>query len=102
MPHLIDLKNVSRTYQRGGESLKVLQQLDLEMEGGSFYALMGPSGSGKTTLLNLIGGLDQPDSGQVVVDGEDLATMTRLKPEWEPRWGRGDEGCGIGRRTSPP
>lgn len=76
MPHLIDLKNVSRTYQRGGESLKVLQQLDLEMEGGSFYALMGPSGSGKTTLLNLIGGLDQPDSGQVVVDGEDLATMT--------------------------
>lgn len=76
MPHLIDLKNVNRTYQRGGESLKVLQQLDLEMEGGSFYALMGPSGSGKTTLLNLIGGLDQPDSGQVVVDGEDLATMT--------------------------
>jgi putative ABC transport system ATP-binding protein len=70
------LKNVTRTYRRGGQGLEVLQGLDLEMEGGSFYALMGPSGSGKTTLLNLIGGLDQPDSGEVFVDGEDLAAMT--------------------------
>ena len=76
MAHLIALKNVTRTYRRGGQGLEVLQGLDLEMEGGSFYALMGPSGSGKTTLLNLIGGLDQPDSGEVFVDGEDLAAMT--------------------------
>lgn len=76
MAHLIALKNVARTYRRGGQELEVLKGLDLEMEGGSFYALMGPSGSGKTTLLNLIGGLDQPDSGEVFVDGEDLAAMT--------------------------
>lgn len=76
MAHLIDLKNVTRTYRRGGQALEVLKGLDLEMEGGSFYALMGPSGSGKTTLLNLIGGLDQPDAGEVLVDGADLGTMT--------------------------
>ncbi len=76
MTHLIALKNVTRTYRRGGQGLEVLKGLDLEMEGGSFYALMGPSGSGKTTLLNLIGGLDQPDSGEVFVDGENLAAMT--------------------------
>ena len=76
MAHLIALKNVARTYRRGGQELEVLKGLDLEMEGGTFYALMGPSGSGKTTLLNLIGGLDQPDSGEVFVDGEDLAAMT--------------------------
>ena len=76
MTHLIALKNVTRTYRRGGQGLEVLKGLDLEMEGGSFYALMGPSGSGKTTLLNLIGGLDQPDSGEVFVGGEDLAAMT--------------------------
>jgi len=76
MEYLIDLRNVSRSYQRGGETLTVLEQLDLQMQEGSFYALMGPSGSGKTTLLNLIGGLDQADSGEVLVAGEDLATLS--------------------------
>jgi putative ABC transport system ATP-binding protein len=75
MPPLIDIQHVTRTYYRGGEALEVLNGLDLQMEGGSFYALMGPSGSGKTTLLNLIGGLDQADSGSVIVDGQDLAGM---------------------------
>jgi putative ABC transport system ATP-binding protein len=55
--------------------LRVLDQLDLDMEAGGFYALMGPSGSGKTTLLNLIGGLDRADEGQIVIDGEDIAAM---------------------------
>ncbi len=64
---MIQVRNVSKRYQRGGEILQVLDGLDLDMEEGRFYALMGPSGSGKTTLLNLVGGLDRPDSGEVVV-----------------------------------
>jgi putative ABC transport system ATP-binding protein len=72
---LIQLRKVVKTYTRGGETLRVLDQLDLDMEAGGFYALMGPSGSGKTTLLNLIGGLDRADEGQIVIDGEDIAAM---------------------------
>ncbi len=76
MGNLIELHNVTRSYQRGGETLMVLDNLDFEMAEGSFYSLMGPSGSGKTTLLNLLGGLDQADSGTVRVAGEDLDGLT--------------------------
>jgi putative ABC transport system ATP-binding protein len=75
--HLVSLRGVCRTYHRGGEELRVLDELDLEIAGGSFYALMGPSGSGKTTLLNLIGGLDLADEGEIVVAGENLADLDR-------------------------
>jgi putative ABC transport system ATP-binding protein len=68
----ISLENVVKRYRRGGEQIEVLHHLDLEIESGDFLALMGPSGSGKTTLLNLIGGLDRPDEGKVVVDGTRL------------------------------
>ncbi|MEM7516773.1 MAG: ABC transporter ATP-binding protein, partial [Planctomycetota bacterium] len=73
---LIDVKQVTRQYTRGGETLVVLDKLDLEIPRGEFWALMGPSGSGKTTLLNLIGGLDRPDSGYVDVAGEDLTQLS--------------------------
>jgi putative ABC transport system ATP-binding protein len=76
MDAAIDIRSVSKSYHRGGEALRVLDGLDLQMAGGAFYALMGPSGSGKTTLLNLIGGLDHADSGEVVVGGEDLGSLT--------------------------
>jgi len=69
---LIRLQAVTKTYTRGGEALRVLDDLDLEMESGTFFALMGPSGSGKTTLLNMLGGLDRPDSGAIVIAGEDI------------------------------
>jgi putative ABC transport system ATP-binding protein len=72
----IDIRRLTKTYQRGGETLRVLDELDLQMDGGTFYALMGPSGSGKTTLLNLVGALDTPDSGDVVVGGENLADLS--------------------------
>jgi putative ABC transport system ATP-binding protein len=72
----IQLQNVTKTYRRGGETLTVLDRLDLNMEAGRFYALMGPSGSGKSTLLNLIGALDEPDSGSVAVCGEDLTRLS--------------------------
>jgi putative ABC transport system ATP-binding protein len=75
MAAAIEIHSVTKTYHRGGEALRVLDELDLQMEGGTFYALMGPSGSGKTTLLNLVGGLDHADSGQVLVDDTDLTGL---------------------------
>jgi putative ABC transport system ATP-binding protein len=73
---MIRVQKLTKSYRRGGETLTVLNQLDLEMEEGRFYALMGPSGSGKTTLLNLIGGLDSPESGALYVAGENLADLS--------------------------
>jgi len=73
---IVRVRSLTKTYTRGGEELRVLDGLDLEMEAGGFFALMGPSGSGKTTLLNLVGGLDHPDSGEIVVAGDDLGEMS--------------------------
>jgi putative ABC transport system ATP-binding protein len=72
---MIRVKGVTKSYRRGGETLVVLDHLDLEMETGRFYALMGPSGSGKTTLLNLVGGLDHADEGDLWVAGENLGDL---------------------------
>ena len=75
MSNLIEVQSVNKTYKRGEETLVVLDGLSLEVEKGDFLALMGPSGSGKSTLLNLIGGLDTPTSGQIVVNEKHLETM---------------------------
>ncbi|HEY6461967.1 MAG TPA: ABC transporter ATP-binding protein [Polyangiaceae bacterium] len=69
---IVKLRGVSKAYTRGGESVPVLEGLDLDVPGASYEALMGPSGSGKTTLLNLIAGLDRPSSGSVEVAGKRL------------------------------
>jgi len=70
------LRDVVKTYRRGKEKIEVLHHLDLSVKRGEFLALMGPSGSGKTTVLNLIGGLDRPDNGEVIVAGEDLTRLS--------------------------
>ena len=75
MSNLIAVQSVNKTYKRGEETLVVLDDLSLEVQKGDFLALMGPSGSGKSTLLNLIGGLDTPTSGQIVVNEQHLETM---------------------------
>jgi len=67
--YMVQVHNVIKVYERGKQQVEVLHGLNLEIPKGDFVALMGPSGSGKTTLLNLIGGLDQPTSGEVVVGG---------------------------------
>jgi putative ABC transport system ATP-binding protein len=80
---MIQVRGLTKRYERGGEQLTVLDKLDLEMDEGRFYALMGPSGSGKTTLLNLIGGLDSADAGSLHVAGEDLALLSSAElAEW--------------------
>ena len=73
MPPLIELQDVVKTYRMGEVEVHALRGINLEVPRGQFLVLLGPSGSGKTTTLNLIGGLDRPTSGQVLVDGEDIA-----------------------------
>jgi putative ABC transport system ATP-binding protein len=72
---MIRLEGVHKRYRRGGETVTVFDGMDLELEDRGFFALMGPSGSGKSTLLNLVGGLDRPDAGRVIVAGEDLGEL---------------------------
>jgi putative ABC transport system ATP-binding protein len=69
MTAMVEVRNVSKFYERGAQKVPVLNGLTLSIGAGEFVALMGPSGSGKTTLLNLIGGLDQPSSGEIEVAG---------------------------------
>jgi len=76
---LIECRDLTRVYERGATSIKPLDGLDLDVEAGTFLALMGPSGSGKTTLLNLIAGIDHPTSGQIAVGGLDIARLSRGK-----------------------
>jgi putative ABC transport system ATP-binding protein len=76
MDDLIVLNGVVKRYKRGKQSVEVLHNLDLTIPRGEFLALMGPSGSGKTTLLNLIGGLDRPTEGEVMVGGERLDRLS--------------------------
>lgn len=75
MSTLVDIKNVSKNYQRRAETVHVLDELTAEIPKGDFLALMGPSGSGKSTLLNLIGGIDRPSGGTINVDGQDVGTL---------------------------
>ena len=70
MSALVQIRSLSKVYQRGRQRIEVLHHIDLEVAPGEFVALMGPSGSGKTTLLNLIGGLDSPTEGTLAVAGE--------------------------------
>ena len=76
---LIECRKLTRTYNKGESTITPLDELDLDMEQGSFTALMGPSGSGKTTLLNLIAGVDSPTSGELIIDGRDVGKFSRSK-----------------------
>ncbi|MFI5297790.1 MAG: ABC transporter ATP-binding protein [Polyangiales bacterium] len=73
---LIEIRGVSKVYERGGETLKILDGLDLDVPKGAFEALMGPSGSGKSTLLNLIAGLDRPSGGTIKVGGKRIDQLS--------------------------
>lgn len=73
---VIETRNVVKRYETGGETLEALKGIDFAVEPGEFVSIMGPSGSGKTTLLNLLGLLDDPSEGQVLLDGEDVTGLS--------------------------
>ena len=83
---LVQVRDLDKTYRRGGEVIDVLQGLNLDVEAGEFVAFMGPSGSGKSTLLNLLGGLDVPTRGHITVAGDEVTHMSggRLT-QWRAR-----------------
>lgn len=86
MTPIVRVTSLSKSFSRGAETIKVLDNLNLEVPKGQFLALMGPSGSGKTTLLNLIAGLDSPTSGSIVVGDKDIAKMSEAElAKWRTR-----------------
>ncbi len=74
---IVEAKDIKKTYQQGKVTVEALRGVDLTVDKGAFLALAGPSGSGKTTLLNIIGGLDMPDSGSVIVDNNAFKNMNQ-------------------------
>ena len=83
---LVELRGLTKSFQRDSQPIVVFDRLDLEFAAGSFTALMGPSGSGKSTLLNLVAGLDKPTSGVVTVAGAEVSAMSPgALAEWRSR-----------------
>jgi putative ABC transport system ATP-binding protein len=76
---LVEIRNLAKSYTRGGQAVPVLSDITLDIAAGDFIALMGPSGSGKTTLLNLIAGIDKPDAGSLHVAGVDIAALSEAE-----------------------
>ena len=72
---LIEFKNVSRIYKVGDHEQKALDDINLKIEQGKFIVILGPSGAGKSTLLNLLGGLDSPTNGTILVEGNDISRL---------------------------
>ncbi len=72
---IVTCQNVTKTYRQGKVKVTALRSVNLQVSAGGFIALAGPSGSGKTTLLNLIGGLDRPDDGRIMVNGNDYGQL---------------------------
>jgi putative ABC transport system ATP-binding protein len=76
MSFMLRSESLGRTYVSGGREITVLRDITFELEPGGFLAITGPSGSGKSTLLGLLAGLDRPTRGRVLLDGQDLSTMS--------------------------
>ena len=76
MRAIVETSDLVKEYRQAGRPLRVLDGVDLTVERGEFMAIMGPSGSGKSTLLNMIGALDRPTSGRVLINGVDLSTLS--------------------------
>lgn len=86
MPPLISVQAVTKSFTKGKTKITPLENLSLEIPRGEFLSLMGPSGSGKTTLLNLIAGIDTPTSGQILINDQDIAGLTRAQlTRWRAR-----------------
>lgn len=73
---IVELKNVSRIYKSGDHTQKALDNVSMELKEGKFVVVLGQSGAGKSTLLNMLGGLDSPTEGKIIVDGQDISTLS--------------------------
>lgn len=83
---IVEVRNLYKSFTRGSEEIKVLQDLNLTVQEAEFLTLMGPSGSGKTTLLNLIAGLDRPTSGTIIVKDQIISSMSESElARWRTR-----------------
>src|SRR5262245_34095525 len=76
---LLEVRNVTKRYHKGGETITPLDNVSLDVEAGEFVSLMGASGTGKSTLLNLVASIDRPDSGTITVDGTEITRMSRTR-----------------------
>ena len=76
---ILKVKNLSKVYGKGDTQIKALDDISFSVEKGEFVAIVGPSGSGKSTLLHILGGVDTPSSGQVLVDGTDICALDQTK-----------------------
>jgi len=76
---LIEIRQVTKRYRKGNETITPLNAVSLNIEQGEFISLMGASGTGKSTLLNLIASIDSPDSGRIVIDGTDITRLSRTR-----------------------
>jgi putative ABC transport system ATP-binding protein len=79
MDSVVSMKDVRKSYHMGSEDLLVLKGIDLKIKKGEFISIMGPSGSGKSTLMNLIGLLDRPDSGQLVINDKEISKLNDVE-----------------------
>ena len=79
MTPLISIRSITKEFTKGSTVIRPLEDLSLDVPQGQFLSLMGPSGSGKTTLLNLIAGIDTPTSGEILVEGDDIAKLSRAQ-----------------------
>lgn len=79
MDSVVSLRDVRKSYRMGSENLLVLKGINLDIKRGEFISIMGPSGSGKSTLMNLIGLLDRPDSGRLVINDRDTSTLNDVE-----------------------
>lgn len=76
---LLEVRNLTKRYHKGGETITPLDDVSLDVEAGAFVSLMGASGTGKSTLLNLVASIDRPDSGTITVDGTEITRLSRTR-----------------------